>query len=50
VAAAQAVIGALYFVHYATGQFTKEDLLPEAQMQFEGPEKLAEDFESFCFD
>ncbi len=50
IAAAQAEVGALYLIHYPTGEFTTGDMLSEAKMQFEGPVKLAEDFESISFD
>jgi ribonuclease Z len=49
-AAAQAKVGALYLIHYPTGQFAAGDLLSEARTQFEGPVTLAEDFESLSFD
>jgi len=49
-AAAQAEVGALYLIHYPTGEFSTGDLLSEAKMMFEGPVKLAEDFESISFD
>lgn len=49
-AAAQAEVGALYLIHYPTGQFAAGDLLSEARTQFEGPVTLSEDFVSLSFD
>ena len=48
-AAAQAEVGALYLIHYPTGQFAAGGLLSEARTQFEDPVTLAEDFVSFNY-
>ena len=49
-AASQAEVGALYLIHYPTGQFATSDLISEARTEFEGPITLAEDFASLSFD
>jgi ribonuclease Z len=49
-AAAQAEVGALYLIHYPTGQFAVGDPLSEARTQYDGPVTLAEDFASLSFD
>jgi ribonuclease Z len=49
-AAAQAAVGALYLIHYATGQYAAGDLLSEGRRQFKGQVALAEDFVSLEFD
>jgi ribonuclease Z len=43
-AARLARAGSLYLIHYPTGQFAIGDLVAEAQEQFTGPVKLAEDY------
>jgi len=43
-AAAQAEAGALYLIHYPTGQFSAGELLSEARKHYDGPVTLAEDF------
>jgi ribonuclease BN (tRNA processing enzyme) len=47
---AQEEVGALYLIHYPTGQCAAGDLLSEARTQFESPVAMAEDFVSSCFD
>jgi ribonuclease Z len=49
-AAAQAEAGALYLIHYPTGQFAMGDLLSAARKHFKGQVTLAEDFASLAFD
>ena len=49
-AAAQAEAGALYLIHYPTGQFAKNDLLAEARRLYKGPVTLAEDLASLSFE
>ncbi len=49
-AARQAEAGALYLIHYPTGQFTCRNLMTEAREQFEGPIIQAEDYMSIDFD
>jgi ribonuclease Z len=48
--AAQAGAGALYLIHYPTGQFAREDPVAEAQAEFKGPVMMAEDFMTLSFD
>jgi ribonuclease Z len=43
-AARSAEVGALYLIHYPTGQFASGDPAAEARQQFEGPVMLAEDY------
>ena len=49
-AAHQAEVGALYLIHYPTGQFASGDLVSEARQQFKGPVTLAEDFMELNFE
>jgi ribonuclease Z len=42
--ARQAEAGALYLIHYPTGQFASANLIPEARQEYEGPVTLAEDY------
>ena len=48
--AAKAEVGALYLIHYPTGQFAVGDILSEARSQYEGRVTLAEDFDSLSFE
>lgn len=43
-AARLAEVGALYLIHYPTGQFASGDLVSEARQQYDGPVTLAEDY------
>jgi ribonuclease Z len=43
-AARLAEVGALYLIHYPTGQFASGSPVTEARQQFEGPVRLAEDY------
>ena len=47
--ARQAEVGALYLIHYPTGQFAAGDPVAEARGQFEGPVMLAQDFMAIDF-
>jgi ribonuclease Z len=47
--AAQAGVGALYLIHYPTGQFARGDPVAEAQVEFKGPVTMAEDFMTLSF-
>ena len=49
-AASQAEVGALYLIHYPTGEFASGDLVARARRQFEGPVTLAEDYLTLEFD
>jgi ribonuclease Z len=49
-AAAKAEVGALYLIHYPTGQFASADLLSEARTKYAGPVTQAMDFDSLTFD
>jgi ribonuclease Z len=49
-AARQSEVGALYLIHYPTGQFASEGLISEARQQFGGPVTLAEDYMALDFD
>ena len=49
-AAAEAETGALYLIHYPTGQFARGDLMAEARKHYKGPIVLAEDFMTIPFD
>ena len=49
-AARQSEVGALYLIHYPTGQFASGDLVSEARQHFEGPVTLAEDYLALDFD
>jgi ribonuclease Z len=42
--AAQAEVGKLYLIHYATGKYAKGDLIEEARSTFPGEIELAKDF------
>ena len=48
--ACQAKAGALYLVHYPTGQFASGDPVAEARQQYDGPITLAEDYMILDFD
>jgi ribonuclease Z len=48
-AARQSEAGALYLIHYPTGQFASGDLISEARLQYEGPVTLAEDYMALEF-
>jgi ribonuclease Z len=48
-AARRAEVGSLYLIHYPTGQFASGDLVADAQKQFEGPVRLAEDYMTLDF-
>jgi ribonuclease Z len=43
-AARLAKAGALYLIHYPTGEFAKGDPVAEARKEFDGPVRLAEDY------
>jgi len=47
--ARQAEVGALYLIHYPTGRYQETNLVSEAQKQFHGPVRLAEDFMEIDF-
>ena len=49
-AARLAEAGALYLIHYPTGEFASGDPLAEARNHFQGPVKLAEDYMELNFD
>jgi ribonuclease Z len=48
--AREAKAGALYLIHYPTGQYASGDLVAEAQEKFSGPVTLAEDYMVLDFD
>jgi len=48
--ARQAEVGELYLIHYPTGKQASGDLVAEAKQFFQGPVKLAEDFQTIEFD
>ena len=48
--AARAGAGALYLIHYPTGQFACGEPVAEAQAEFRGPVIMAEDFMTLSFD
>ncbi len=47
--ASQAKVGALYLIHYPTGEFQNGDLAAEARQNFDGKIVLAEDFMTLEF-
>ena len=47
--AREAGAGALYLIHYPTGEFDTSSLVTEAQTKFSGPVALAEDFMQIDF-
>ena len=47
--ARQAQVGALYLIHYPTGRYQQPNLVEDAQKQFQGPVRLAEDFMEIDF-
>jgi ribonuclease Z len=47
--ARKAEVGKLYLIHYATGKYTKGDLVAEAQSTFPGDVALAKDFMTLEF-
>jgi ribonuclease Z len=49
-AARKAEVGMLYLIHYPTGSFAGRDPVGEAQKEFSGPVKLAEDYMSLDLD
>jgi ribonuclease Z len=49
-AATQAKVGALYLIHYPTGQFAMNNLLSDAQEEFSGPVIMAQDGTIINFD
>ncbi len=49
-AASQVETGALYLIHYPTGQFSKGDPVAEARNEYAGPVIQAEDFMEIGFD
>lgn len=48
-AAAQAEVAELYLIHYPTGQFAMDGLLSDARSKFQGPVKMAQDYDVISF-
>jgi ribonuclease Z len=48
-AARRAEVGVLYLIHYPTGEFASGDPVADARRQFEGPVRLAQDYETLDF-